>query len=231
MSQNLLTVASAVTSAIVGIERFVASYSKLGDHIDKQSQKLGLSRQEYQELNYVLSQSGTSIDTFGSSMNTLNQQIQAAVSGNKQSVKAFRDLDISLSDLRNKSTSDIFKDVIAGLQNMEQGAKQSATAQKLLGENSRELGPLLNAGAGAIEKMSEEAHNYGIVVGDEAIDRSVEFTKAVDTLKKSAEAAGQNLAAGLSPAFTVIIEALAGVMSAVSQFGQFLQHEIGRAHV
>ena len=51
--------ATVAGTALVG---FATKSASTADHIDKMSQKIGISRQAYQELDFICSQSGTSVD-------------------------------------------------------------------------------------------------------------------------------------------------------------------------
>ena len=66
----------------------VSELAQYGDHIDKQSQKMNMSAQAYQEWDAVMQHSGTSMEAMKSSMKTL---ANAAVSNNK----AFEELGIT----------------------------------------------------------------------------------------------------------------------------------------
>ena len=59
------TAAIGAGTALTGAAAGVASY---GDHIDKMSQKMGLTAEAYQEWDAVMQHSGTSMDTMKSSM-------------------------------------------------------------------------------------------------------------------------------------------------------------------
>ena len=52
-------------TALAGAANGVADY---GDHIDKMSQKMGLTAEAYQEWEAVMQHSGTSMDTMKASM-------------------------------------------------------------------------------------------------------------------------------------------------------------------
>lgn len=69
------TAAVSAGSAFVSASSDVAEY---GDTIDKQSQKLGLSAEKYQEWDYVLQHAGTSMSNMGTGLKTLTNKIDDA---------------------------------------------------------------------------------------------------------------------------------------------------------
>ena len=71
---------SVAIGAIAGATAmFINKTAEAGDRVDKMSQKIGLSRQKYQEWDYILSQSGSDIDKMQVGMKTLSQQMVASV--------------------------------------------------------------------------------------------------------------------------------------------------------
>ena len=117
--------------------------SQYGDHVDKMSQKIGMSREGFQKWDYVLQRAGTSIDSMAPVMKTLSN---AAVSNSE----SFQKLGISQEEVANMSQEELFGKTIEALSGMEEGAERTALASKLLGRGASELAPLINGGTDAI---------------------------------------------------------------------------------
>ena len=155
------------------------------DRIDKMSQQLGLSRQGFQEWDYVLSQNGVSIDSMKGGMKTLTNMTDDLRKGTATATDAFGRLGISMEDLEGKTQEETFNMVVNSLQGVEDEAQRAAIANDLLGRSGADLAPLLNAGADSAENLKQQARDLGLVLSDEAIDSGVEFTDTMDTLKRS----------------------------------------------
>ncbi len=146
--------ALAVTMAAIGTAA-VAAGKKLydmandvaatGDNIDKMSQRLGLSREAYQEWDYVLSQSGVDINSVQTGMKTLTNTIDDAKNGTDKAIEKFTRLGITQEDLANKSREDIFAMTIAGLQKMTDDTEKAALANDMFSRSGQEMIPLLKA--------------------------------------------------------------------------------------
>ena len=71
---------AAVTAAAAGATRALVSgvneVAEYGDHVDKMSQKMGISAEAYQEWDAVMQHSGTSIDSLKASMKTLANAVE-----------------------------------------------------------------------------------------------------------------------------------------------------------
>ena len=187
-------IGTAVAGAAAGMAKMATSAAGTADNIDKMSQKIGISREAYQELDFALSQSGTDVDKLQSGMKTMSQQVE-------KNAKAFEDLGVSLTDSNGKARSqeEIFYDTVRALQNMEEGTEKTVAATQLFGKAGTELMPLLNAEAGSLDKMRQEAHDLGLVMDDELVDGGVSLTDTLDKMKRSLGAVMTQLGARLMP--------------------------------
>ena len=167
-----------------------------GDRIDKQSQALGMSRQAYQEWDYILAQSGASIDSLGVSMNTLNNAI---LSDSKETWEAFGQLGLSYGDLAGLTQESAFEKVVRAFQELPEGAEKSALAVKLFGRNGLALLPLLNSEADAIDEMRQRAEELGLIMGDDAIDAAVAYGDALDDMNRTFDAVKYAIGAEFLP--------------------------------
>ena len=203
-----------------GIFDLANATSQLGDRVDKQSQALGMSRKGFQEWDYILSQSGASIDSMGASMRTLNQAI---LSGNAESVNALKELGLSVESLSSMSQEQAFEATVKALQQLPPGAQKSALAMKLLGRGAQSLMPLLNSSAESVDALKKRAQELGLVMSDEAVDASVAFGDALDDLKRTMTAIKNTVGATFLPALT---NGLIAVTNYAGKFRGYVQNAI-----
>ncbi|MCM1328365.1 MAG: hypothetical protein NC253_02905 [Ruminococcus sp.] len=201
------TAAVAAGTAIIKATSDTAAYA---DNIDKASQKLGVSAEFYQEWEAVLQHSGTSMSSMSATFKTLANAAQD-MSADQQA--AFEKLGISINDVANLSTEDLFEQVISGLQNMEEGTERTAIATDLLGRGAMEMGALLNTSAEDTQKMIDTVHDLGGVMSDEAIKAGAAFQDSLQDLKTSLSGLKNNLAAEFLPAMVEAMDGLAAVFS------------------
>lgn len=189
--KNVTKVAAGVTAgvgaagaAIFGVAKKAADTT---DHIDKMSQKLGLSREAYQELDFIMSQSGTSIDSLRGGMKTLTSAMDKANGGNKEAAAAFQRLGVSVTNADGslRSQEEVMWDVMSALQSVGNDTEKATLANQLFGKSGQELMPLLNGEAGSIDDMRQSAHDLGLVLEDEAIDAGVHLTDTIDQVQRS----------------------------------------------
>lgn len=194
--------ASAGAGALIAATGALAmKAASAGDRIDKMSQKVGLSRKSFQEMDFVMSQSGANIESLQTGMKTLTKQISSASTGTKSSAEAFKKLGVSVTEsdgsLRNQE--DVMWDTIKALQGMDNQTEKARLASQLFGRAGTELLPLLNQEAGSLDEMRRKANDLGLVMSDDAVDASVKFTDTMDQLKRALAAAGARIGAALLP--------------------------------
>lgn len=190
--------ATVAGTALVG---FATKSASTADNIDKMSQKIGISRQAYQELDFICSQSGTSVDTLQAGMKSLTSAMDGAKSGTKANVEQFERLGVAVtnSDGTFRSQEDVMWDTLSALQGMEDQTEKARLATELFGRSGTELMPLLNGEAGSIEEMKKQAHDLGLVLDDELIDNGVNLTDSLDQTKRAFQSIGTQLGASLMP--------------------------------
>lgn len=210
-------VTAAAGAAISGISALSGvlleasgSAAEYGDNIDKMSQKIGMSAQAYQEWDFILQHSGTSIDTMTQGMKTLSN---AVVDQSDASVAAFSKLGISMEKAASLSQEELFAEVVAALQEMPASAERTALANDLLGRSAMELGALLNTSAEDTELMRQQVHALGGVMSDEAVKAAAAYQDSLQNLNTAADGLKRGLASELMPAVTEMMDGLSAVLS------------------
>ena len=195
---------AAGTAAVTVADKTAAT----ADKIDKASQKIGISRKAYQELDFICSQCGMSVDNLQGGMKTLTNQMQSASEGGAVATAAFDALGLSIYDSNGelKDQETMMWEAMTALQGMENQTEKAALATDLFGKAGSEMMPLLNGAAGSVEAMKDQAHELGLVINDEAIDAGVAYTDKMDQLKRSFQAASTTAGAALLPIITTVAQ-------------------------
>ena len=203
-------VMGAATAVATGAFKMAESTAGAAKEINNMSQKLGLSREGYQEWDYILSKSGTSIDKMGVSFKTLQKQMADLENGGKGASEAFDRIGLSAADLKGKSPEQAFEMTIKALQDMPAGAERTAAGLKLFGKGAVELQPLLNKTSEETEALRQRAHDMGLVLSDETIDAAGKFNGAMGRIKDVMSGLKNQLGAvaleALEPLMNLIVE-------------------------
>lgn len=203
------TAATAITKSFLSAAGQTAAY---GDNIDKMSQKMGVSAQKYQEWDFILQHSGSSMETMKASMKTL---ASAAMTGSD----AFEKLGISQAELANMSQEELFERVIAGLQGVTDTTERTYLAGQLLGRGATELGPLLNMTAEETEAMRQQVHDLGGVMSDEAVKAAAQYQDSLQNMQTALTGLKNNMMSEFLPSISTMMDGLAAVFSGDKETG------------
>lgn len=184
----------------------VVELSEYGDAIDKNSQKMGISAKAYQEWDFVLQHSGSSIDAMSKGMMTLSKQAEA-------NNEAFAQLGITEEDLATLNKEDLFAKTIEGLQAMGESTERDALAAQLFGGSAKELGPLLNTTADDVAAMRKQVNELGGVMSDQAVKDAAALQDSIQNLKTAFEGLKRMLLSDFLPIVTKVSDGLTKILS------------------
>lgn len=200
----------AVSTASVGLAKtFIDSASSVasyGDNIDKMSQKMGLSAQAYQEWDFIMQHSGTSIESLQAGMKTLANAVE---SGND----AFKRLGISQEEIAKMSNEELFSATITALQNVDNETERTYLAGQLLGRGATELGALLNTSAEDVEAMRQQVHELGGVMSDESVKDAAAYQDSLQNMQTAFSGVQRSLTSKFLPSMVSVMDGLALIFS------------------
>lgn len=205
--------ALGITTAAVGIGAAAFAMTKKVtagfDDIAKNSRKMGVSTDYYQEMEYWASQNGLSHENMEKSMKRLNQRLGQAVEGNEKYSNALTRLGVDLEEVEkgNVSTEQAMTQSIQALSEIENSQEKAALASELFGTKlSQELMPAIDSGALSIEDAQKKAEELGIVIAEDTLNAAEEFNDTWDDLTRSFTAFSQKILAQLMPAFQSMMD-------------------------
>ena len=201
-------VVAGVTAAAGALVGMASKTAETTDRIDKMSQKVGLSREGFQEWDFIMSQSGMSVDQLQVGFKTMRTAMDQAIDGTGKGAESFAKLGLSVTDSSGalKDQETMFNESVIALQNMEDGTEKAKLANDLFGKSGSEMMPLLNGAAGSVEEMKQKAHELGLVLDDETIDAGVVFTDTMDQAKRALETIVTKVGAEVMPIVQKMLE-------------------------
>ena len=224
--------AATGAAAVTGIIKVAEEASEKLDTVDKMSQKIGVSRQTYQELDFVFSQFGTNVDGLKNGLKTLRSVMDTTAQGTSKNKTALEELGISAIDVSGnlRDSEDVMWEAFKTLQGMENQTKKARLATKLFGKAGLELMPMLNGSAGSVENLRKKAHKLGLVLDNETIDKGVEFKDTLDQTKRALSAVGTELGAAFMPAHVRVMrkvqDKMPEIRKMVEGFGKKVENGI-----
>ena len=202
--------AVATGKAFINTANDIAS---MGDTIGDNAAKMGISTKAYQEWDFILQRSGSSIDAMKTSMKTL---ANAAVNGSD----AFKTLGISQKELNSLSQEELFERTVKALSGIEDTSKRTALASKLLGKGALELGGVFNMTSDEIDQAKQRMYDLGAYMDEDAIAASDNYQDTMTDLQDSIKGMKMRVISDFLPGITSVMDGLAKVFSGKGGVGE-----------
>jgi len=200
------TVTAAATAMTAAFIKGTSEVAQYGDNIDKMSQKMGLSAEAYQEWDFIMQHSGTSMETLKASMKTLANAVD---SGND----AFQRLGISQNEIASLNQEELFARTIEELQKVEDTTERTYLAGQLLGRGATELGALLNTSAEDTEAMRKQVHELGGVMSNEAVKAAAAYQDSLQNMQTAFSGIQRGMLSEFLPSMVTVMDGLALIFS------------------
>lgn len=224
--QALMPLSTAGAAVDVAIGTLAFKSGQAADELNTLSKQTGISTSTLQKYSAAADLVDVPLETMVNSQTKLTRSMAQAQDGAKKQTEAFDKLGIAVTDsngeLRDSNT--VFDEVITALGKIENPTERAATAQKIFGNNAKELNSLIADGGETYQKVAKIYEDNDLsIVDQETLDNANKFNDAIDTIKLTASAAlskvGTTLAASLAPALEKAVEwvgKLAGWFSKLS---------------
>lgn len=214
---------AAVAAAIVKAEKKLMDITKESASAAKEIKTLasvtGQSAEEVQELQYAGDMIGVSYDRIRDSLKEVTNKMQEAKDGSGDAAAAFNSLGVNIynADGSLRDANDVFNDTIDALGNVQNRTERDALAMDLMSESAQELNPLIEVGSEGLKKYTDEAHEMGYVLDNEAVEALAATDAAQQKLLKTQEAVTKQISAEYAPYMT---EALTDTADFIKKIGK-----------
>ena len=161
--------ATAATGAAAGLTKVASDASASMDVIDKASQRMGVSAEEYQEFAHVAELCGVEMTTLEKAAKNLDSSI--SFDDAMAQIYALED-----ANERAQLAAELFGDAVA-----------------------YNLTPMLNATGEEMDAMKQQAYDLGIVFSQDAVTAGAELNDAMGNVQAAISALGTNVGTALMP--------------------------------
>lgn len=174
---------TAIAVAIVGVIKkmgdLALATANYADQVGDTAEKWGFTTKEIQEFDYWATQNGTTLQSLLTGMRGLVNQAEAGSSAFAKLGVAVRNNDGTFKDQRT-----LFLETMNALQGVDDQIQRNALQFEIFGRAGIELGQVINKSGDELEKLSQRAEDYGLIISEEAIQKSSDFNDELDTLKR-----------------------------------------------
>jgi len=195
---------TAASGILFGLAQQTASYA---DDSIKAAERIGLTVEERQALDFALGISGTSMEQQRASFVRLARTASDANEGLSTATRAFDRIGVSVTDATGelKPMETLIRDVADGLSQMENETLRTATAQELFGRRGTDLLQFLEGGAAGINALTEEAMGLGAVISTDAAEGAETFNDEMLRLRTVIRGVKQLIGLELIPELTELV--------------------------
>jgi hypothetical protein len=177
---------------------------KTGEYADKLldlEQITGLTTTKLQEYEHVAREAGVSFEGFVGIISKFQGRMPQLIDGQGRAAETMDELGVSIknSDGSIKNINNLFPELLEKLHSVDDITQRNALAQQLFGRTMADLAPILSLSAEEIANITAEAHDMGLILDKEAIDKANKFRISMEKLKARITGAGRELALGFIP--------------------------------
>ncbi len=217
--------------AVGGLAAFTLGLAKAneamqwGDALSENAALIGVTAEALQEYHYMADEAGVSIEDMDASLKTLNGTLGAMKTGigDAKLKKVFEALGITRADLMPlRDASELLPILADKISQLGTQAEQAQVANKL---GIGPLLPLLQQGAGAMERMAQEARDMGLIISNETVaalsDAQRKAEKASQVIDTQLRVAFANLAPMITGATENLAGFTKGLNDALTKYNEF----------
>jgi hypothetical protein len=198
------------------------------DALGKMAQSAGTTTETLSVLKYAADLSNVATEDLVKGLEKLSASAFKAQNGNVQLERIFGKLGISVTDSNGKLADSgiLMEQVAVKFSKMGDSAGKTALAMQLFGKAGAGMIPLLNQYGSEQEKVNEEAHRFGLVLGTSTAEVAMKAHDNLDRMHAVLKGIGFSVLSATLPALDALLQKLidltknADLQSLANAFGQ-----------
>jgi TP901 family phage tail tape measure protein len=187
---------SAVIGAALGA--MVNHFAKVGDNLDKISQRTGVTVEMLSKLGFAAEQSGADVATLEKGLGAMGRFMVDLESGSKTASDMMGMLGLSMDALDNKTPDERIKLLLKALGGIKDPSIKAGVAMKVLGRAGRQLLPM----AENFDALAKKADKFNLTITKQDATRAAELTDSLNLLKNVLSKIVFSVGGALAPMLT-----------------------------
>ena len=171
-----LGAAFAAVLLVNQLKGFIEASLKFGESIADNARRMGVTVEQYQKLDYIGKQ-------FGTTGEGLERGFRALTAKFEDHAQVLKKLGVQTRDTNGnyRDMNDIFFDTIGKLQGIGNATERTQVTQNLFAKQSGEMMAIVSAGAGEIDKARERMLRYGLILSGDTVKKLQDAQKEFQT--------------------------------------------------
>lgn len=200
----------------VGLGALAKKALDAADNIQKLAIETGASTEALSEYQFVVSQTGTTLDRLTDAWFRQSRNIAEAADGTGEARDALERLGLSARALVDLRPEDQFEAIAEAMEGLTSASARAQTAQELFGRGGAEVLRILDAGADGIRAYREEARKMGLTLSRDQADAAAAANDEMDRLATTIGVGLRNALLELSPIITTVVQGLNSVIPPIA---------------
>jgi hypothetical protein len=227
---GLATVAAGATAAGAAIGALtVSSFGSL-DTLGKFADRLDIGTSALTSLRYAANQTaGVSDGQLDTALQRMVRRVSQAAAGTGEAVKVLDELNLSATELNQLSPDQQFSAIADAIQGVENQSDKVRLTFGLFDSEGVGLVNTLNQGSEGLATFAAEADALGITMERSAIAKVEAANDAMDNMKRSTSAIGNEMAVNLAPIVTGIANLWVENVAKTTDWGKIAETTVNYA--
>lgn len=207
LNTTLKTLAGSIAAAfsVSAIKSFIVTTSAAIDEQAKFAQRIGISYEELQKLQFAASQTGVSMNSLNTGLQRMSRRLETVAQGAAPEVRKQLELmGIAIEDIANLAPEEQFRMIADAMAGLETDAQRTRAAFALFDTEGVALVNTLRDGSAALDDYGATLQRTGGIISDETAAAAAAFNDQLDILQRSIGGASAQMAGELLPALTSI---------------------------
>ena len=183
--------------AVIGFAKQILA---LADNLKNLSEQTGISAQTLSGIKSTLEESGSSLEGFATGIFRLQKELGAIKNEGDPAAQAIKQLGLDFNKLREASPEDFLDAIVEAFGKIENPLNRAALMFQLLGRNSRDLGPALQALVGHLDELRQRG------LTEEQVKILDDFGDSLTAMKNASLLAAASFVSNLTPALAKLYE-------------------------
>jgi hypothetical protein len=206
---ELAAIAAAATLAAKALWDLMQSSANTASAINDGAAMANIAIDDYQALNYVLQMTTGVVDGAGQELRAINNFLLSAESGTGRQADALATMNLRYEDLIRMDPAQRFSVITDAIGTLTDATEQNLTATEVFGTRyATQIVAALNQTDGSLTSMMDSFKESSMIIGTDNVVALEGFGDMIDRGKIGITALKAELAAGLTPAFTDLLDTL-----------------------
>jgi hypothetical protein len=211
--------AGAATAALISMTN---RFAQTADATGKFAGRIGTTAQNLSELQFAATKTKVPIASLEMGLQRMTRRVAEAAKGTGEAKDALKELNLNAEELSKSDPADIFMEVTAAMEGVEDQSDKVRLAMKLFDSEGVGLLQTMEGGAAGLEEMRKEARDFGVTISDVAARDAARFNDSILDLKSALKGMGtemsEELLAPLAQLNELVTDALTQETSLVKEF-------------